>query len=45
MFKKRDQGLALTLSKKKAKTASEGEANNDDQGLSTIQGKYLPSEE
>jgi ribosomal protein S1 len=44
MFKKRDQGLALTLSKKKAKTASEGE-NNDDEGLSTIQGKYFPTEE
>ena len=35
----------MTLSKKKAKAASESEGNQDEDGLSTIQSKYLPSED
>jgi ribosomal protein S1 len=45
LFKKRDRGLALTLSKKKAKEASEaGGATEADDSISTLEGK-LPTEE
>lgn len=46
LFKKRDKGIALTMSKKKAKAntedGAEGAVEND---RSTLEGKYLPSED
>jgi len=46
LFKKRDRGLALTLSKKKAKAAAEnGGVHGSDDSLSTLESKYLPSED
>lgn len=46
LFKKRDSGLALTLSKKKAKAAAEGAgAQETEGGAGTLEGKYLPTED
>ena len=46
LFKKRDKGIALTLSKKKAKAVNEDDAGQAaEEGLSTLDSKYFPSEE
>jgi len=44
LFKKKDKGLALTLSKKKAKAEEEEAAAAKEGGHETIESAYLPSE-